>query len=43
MKISNSKYGVIVTTPGLVIIIALVVFPLIILLVTLNLGTALFP
>jgi len=29
MKITNSKYGVILATPGLVIIIALIIFPLI--------------
>ena len=44
MKISNSKYGVIITTPGLIIIIALVVFPVIILLVTSFLRyTAVYP
>jgi len=34
MKISNSKYGVILTTPGLVIIIALVIFPVVTLFLT---------
>ncbi|RLE10349.1 hypothetical protein DRJ04_09285 [Candidatus Aerophobetes bacterium] len=34
MKISNSKYGVILSTPGLLIIIALVVFPVITLFIT---------
>ncbi|MBA7602697.1 Melibiose/raffinose/stachyose import permease protein MelD [subsurface metagenome] len=44
MKISDSKYGLIVTTPGLIIIIALVVFPVIILLVTSFLRyTAIYP
>jgi multiple sugar transport system permease protein len=34
MKISDSKYGIILSTPGLVIIIALIIFPVITLLVT---------
>ncbi|UCE55157.1 MAG: sugar ABC transporter permease [Desulfobacterales bacterium] len=34
MKISNSHYGVILSIPGLIIIIALVIFPLITLLIT---------
>lgn len=34
MKISNSKYGVILSTPGLFIIIALVIFPVITLFIT---------
>jgi len=34
MKISNSKYGVIITTPGFIIIVSLVVFPLAMLFVT---------
>lgn len=34
MKISNSKYGVILSMPGLVIIIALIIFPVITLFIT---------
>ncbi len=34
MKITNSRYGVILATPGLLIIIALVIFPLTTLLIT---------
>ncbi len=34
MRITNSKYGVILATPGLIIIIALIVFPLTMLLIT---------
>ncbi|MBD3304904.1 ABC transporter permease subunit [candidate division KSB3 bacterium] len=34
MKISNSKYGIILSTPGLIIIVGLVIFPIITLFVT---------
>lgn len=44
MKISDSKYGVILTIPGLIVITALVVFPVIILFVTSFLQyTAIYP
>ncbi len=44
MRVSDNKYGVILTTPGLMIIIALVMFPIVILFVTSFLRyTAIYP